>query len=370
MLTISHACLLLLTGAAAADAVDLPLSAANVHWGFFSKTLEPALTVDSGTEVKVEMATHHGCDDYDKMILGDAGMEEIYAWNGSDRLVSKRGATGGGDGVHILTGPIFVNDAEPGDLLKVEILDLQPRPNKDGKTYGSNAAAWWGYQARVPLVDGADFTAGSFSSTPGSNDEVVTIYEILGNYAVPSYQFEWPVMTDPMGEERDYIAYPGTCVPHDAHGATTTVSSAVADMGWTKKASVIYHDDVFPAKIPINYHVGCIGLAPESHDFVDSIPPMPSGGNLDNKRIGVGTTMYCECFLNLPKCHRDNTDHGSCFLPVLFLFLALAIPIVLIKQTLLKSLVVCSVWEMPMPPKAIPNWMAPALKPRLPVHSS
>lgn len=35
-----------------------------------------------------------------------------------------------------------------------------------------------------------------------------------------------------------------------------------------------------------------MGLAPASHDFVDSIPPMPTGGNLDNKRIGVGTTMY------------------------------------------------------------------------------
>ena len=39
-------------------------------------------------------------------------------------------------------------------------------------------------------------------------------------------------------------------------------------------------------------HVGCMGLAPKSHDSVDSIPPMPTGGNLDNKRIGVGTTMY------------------------------------------------------------------------------
>ena len=46
---------------------DLPLSAANVHWGFFSKTLAPVLTIDSGAEVVVEMATHHGCDDYDKV---------------------------------------------------------------------------------------------------------------------------------------------------------------------------------------------------------------------------------------------------------------------------------------------------------------
>jgi hypothetical protein len=174
----------------------------------------------------------------------------------------------------------------------VEILDLQPRPNKDGKTYGSNAAAWWGFQARVPTTDGTTYKAGSFSDTPGNTDEVVTIYEIQGNYAVPAYQFEWPAFTDPNGVERDYIKYPGTCVPHDPHGDTTEVSSTVSDMGWTKGGTITYFDDVFPAKIPINYHIGCMGLAPESHDFVDSIPPMPSGGNLDNKRIGVGTTMY------------------------------------------------------------------------------
>jgi acetamidase/formamidase len=63
-------------------------------------------------------------------------------------------------------------------------------------------------------------------------------------------------------------------------------------MGWTKAAPITYFDDPYPAKIPINYHIGCMGLPPASHDFVDSIPPMVTGGNLDNKRIGVGTTMY------------------------------------------------------------------------------
>jgi acetamidase/formamidase len=55
-------------------------------------------------------------------------------------------------GVHVLTGPIFVEGAEPGDVLKVEILDLVPRVNPDGKTFGSNAAAWWGYHARANKV--------------------------------------------------------------------------------------------------------------------------------------------------------------------------------------------------------------------------
>ena len=149
------------------------------------------------------------------MVKGDSGMEDVYHWNGTFIGEGFRGATGGGDGVHILTGPVFIEGAEPGDLLKVEILDLMPRINPDGKAYGSNAAAWWGFQARVPLANGADFTAGNFTDTPDSNDEVVTIYEIVEDsgksYAVPSYQFEWPVITDPNGVTRNFIQYPGTC---------------------------------------------------------------------------------------------------------------------------------------------------------------
>lgn len=66
----------------------------------------------------------------------------------------------------------------------------------------------------------------------------------------------------------------------------------VSDNGWSKTEDIVYYDSPFPAKIPINYHIGCMGLPPASHDFVDSIPPMVTGGNLDNKRIGIGTTMY------------------------------------------------------------------------------
>jgi len=271
---------------------ELKLSPETVHWGFFSKNLPPVLNVTSGSEVVVEMATHHACDDYDAMILGDPGMESIYAWSQENIGEPVRGASGMGDGVHILTGPIYVEGAEPGDILQVEILDLAPRPNAEGRTFGSNAAAWWGFQARVDKADGTPFTAGSFTDTADSNDEIVTIYEVLESepgkgYAVPAYQFEWPVLTDPNGTVRDYIQYPGTCVPHDVHGDVVP-SGAVSEMGWTKAANITYYDDVFKAKIPINYHIGCMGLAPESHDAVDSIPPMPTGGNLDNRRIGVG----------------------------------------------------------------------------------
>ena len=69
----------LVRGFASGPSIEvLPLSAENVHWGYFSKLEPPKLSVSSGTSVVVEMASHHGCDDYDKMIKGDPGMESVF----------------------------------------------------------------------------------------------------------------------------------------------------------------------------------------------------------------------------------------------------------------------------------------------------
>ena len=43
-------------------------------------------------------------------------------------------------GVHILTGPIYVEGALPGDMLEVRYLEMVPRCD-----YGSNLAAHWGH---------------------------------------------------------------------------------------------------------------------------------------------------------------------------------------------------------------------------------
>ena len=39
------------------------------------------MTISSGETVTVEMASHHACDDYDKMVLGDSGMENVFEWS-------------------------------------------------------------------------------------------------------------------------------------------------------------------------------------------------------------------------------------------------------------------------------------------------
>jgi hypothetical protein len=144
----------------------------------------PAITMISGKTISVEMLSHHvrahccaqqarthkhtadpkpSCvarcsrdeqagDFYEGMIAGDAGVTSVYSWSalsapGVTAATKMRGASGGGDGVHVLTGPIYVTDAAgtpaaPGDVIKVDVLSLKPRLNPAGKSYGINAAAW------------------------------------------------------------------------------------------------------------------------------------------------------------------------------------------------------------------------------------
>jgi acetamidase/formamidase len=135
----------------------LPANADTVHWGYFSKERAPQLYVHSGDLVTLETLTHHANDDAARMVQGDPGAESVFRWDADGKGVDRRGAgpidasalgrgAGEGFGVHILTGPIFVCGAEPGDVLEVKILDLAPRPSANpdyaGKTFGSNAAAW------------------------------------------------------------------------------------------------------------------------------------------------------------------------------------------------------------------------------------
>ena len=79
------------------------------------------------------------------MVKGDPGAESVFRWTSDGRKnVNRRGAgpmdasvcgrgAGEGFGVHLCTGPIFIDGAEPGDILELRILDVRPRPsaNKD-----------------------------------------------------------------------------------------------------------------------------------------------------------------------------------------------------------------------------------------------
>ena len=256
----------------------LPASAETVHWGYFSKLLKPQMEVESGDFVTIEALTHHANDDAERMIKGDPGAESVYYWTKDKKNVNRRGAgpmdasvfgrgAGEGFGVHICTGPVFVKGAEPGDVLEVRILDVAPRPcvNPEhvGKAFGSNAAAWWGYQYKDLL-------------TEPKPREVITIYELDAsgdkNWAKAVYNYQWVPQTDPFGVVHKIIDYPGVHVDH---------SKIKKNYGVLKNI-----------RVPIRPHFGVVALAPKEADMVNSIPPGYFGGNMDNWRIGKGATMY------------------------------------------------------------------------------
>src|SRR5207244_10204564 len=86
------------------------------HWGFFEAKLKPVLTIRSGDEVTVD--TVSGGPD----VLPDKSKFHIPPELFDIHAKSERMVPG-----HILTGPIAVEDAMPGDVLEVHILDLQLR---------------------------------------------------------------------------------------------------------------------------------------------------------------------------------------------------------------------------------------------------
>ena len=84
-----------------------------VQWGWLDPKETPKLTVNSGDTISIETMMHS----HDKVQPGIT-MEQV---------VELRKANPGG-GPHSVTGPIFVNGAEPGDVLEIRILRIEPKP--------------------------------------------------------------------------------------------------------------------------------------------------------------------------------------------------------------------------------------------------
>ncbi|HEV7995092.1 MAG TPA: acetamidase/formamidase family protein [Stellaceae bacterium] len=102
------------------------------HWGFFDAGLKPVLTVASGDTVTIDSVSG-GPDVLPPEAMQSGGRFDILP----DHLAIHQGLEPK-LGAHILTGPIAVEGAEPGDVLAIEILAIDPRQN-------------WGYTRIRPL---------------------------------------------------------------------------------------------------------------------------------------------------------------------------------------------------------------------------
>lgn len=201
-----------------------------VNWGFFDNSQDPVCRVESGDIVRIETVSHHAGDAPDYMM--DKGVREIY----DEIPVDDRGP-----GVHIVTGPVHIEGAEPGDVLECRILNLEPR-----LPYGSNLSANWGL-----LYDDYD------------EKEYVTIYEVDQDTHTAQAKFQYE------------------------HSGLYDTPGRIIDPASTDREPVL--EDV---RIPVRYHFGTAGVAPAERGKVDSVPPDIYGGNVDNRNFRVGTSMY------------------------------------------------------------------------------
>src|SRR5215471_8854029 len=95
----------------------LPATLETTQWGWLDPKEPPKLVVNSGDTVAVETMMH--------------SHNKIQPGTTMDEIIALRKANPGG-GPHSLTGPIYVNGAEPGDVMEIRILKIVP------KAFGTN----------------------------------------------------------------------------------------------------------------------------------------------------------------------------------------------------------------------------------------
>ncbi|MFS2007028.1 acetamidase/formamidase family protein [Duganella sp. CT11-25] len=206
-LTVLLPCLLLCHAAATAAEYNLPARPDTVAWGYYSGQSKPVLTVHSGDTVRMQSLST--CGTPERMIGNGVKPEDIPPYTAAIYNEVKDKGPGG----HILTGPVAIAEAEPGDVLEVQILKVD--------------------------LD-ASFACNGFS---------------LGKGFLP---MEYPY-------SRSKI------VPLDREKMIGHFGPGI--------------------EIPLRPFFGSMGVAPAGGK-IDSAPPFAHAGNMDNKELVAGTTLY------------------------------------------------------------------------------
>src|SRR5271168_2046098 len=88
-----------------------------VAWGYYSARAKPVLTVKSGDTVTIQTLSTCGAPERLKTLgVAEADIPPYVA-----DIYTKVPAAEKGPGGHILTGPVAIDGAEPGDVLEVRI---------------------------------------------------------------------------------------------------------------------------------------------------------------------------------------------------------------------------------------------------------
>jgi len=244
----------------------LPSLPDQVRWGYVPATgSEPVLRIRSGETVTVDTVSHEG-------ILEDQGRDPVayFGAHGVPRhqvltdaiaIAAEYDRTARNfdvDGPHVVTGPIHVDGAEPGDVLKVEMLSFLPRV-----PYGVVSSR----HGKGALARQAD----------GSAPVGITLAEVMP-----------PVATDgrPTGIPTDY-GNVSVFTPIESRRGV-----AVGTMPGGGGRTI---------RFPLNPFIGITGVAfaaaaSLTDPALNSIPPTLGGGNIDIKPLAPGSTFYLPVF--------------------------------------------------------------------------
>ena len=97
---------------------ELKLLPQNVHWGYYDARVKPALRIASSDTVRVETLLARGME---RLRLAGVKDDEIpQSIKDVEAAITERGP-----GAHPLTGPIYIEGAEPGDSLEVHIQAIE-----------------------------------------------------------------------------------------------------------------------------------------------------------------------------------------------------------------------------------------------------
>jgi formamidase len=192
--------------------------------------IPPVVAVDSGEELVLE--TRCASDSQIKMGMTVEDLESL------DTKVA-----------HPLTGPVFVNGAQPGDLLEVEYLDIQPQP------YG-----WTRFRSR------AGFLRDLFP------EPYLVHWTIEGGWATSA---ELPGVRLPNGS---FMGTAGIAPSHEQLRAWTEREAELASRGGF--ALPPDPEDAVPAKGPI------------AEQGLRTLPPRENCGNVDAKQLTTGSKLY------------------------------------------------------------------------------
>jgi formamidase len=183
-------------------------------------------------------------------------------------------------GVHVLSGPISVAGAEPGDLLIVDILDVGPIPQEDS---GPLAGQGWGYTGVFATRNGGGFLTEQFP------DAYKVIWDFTGQTATSRH-------------------VPGVSFTGIVHpGLMGTAPSAELLRKWNAREGALIATDpdrVPPLALPPLPDSAILGsLRGDDFDRVAAeaartAPPRENGGNQDIKNLTKGSRIFYPVFVD------------------------------------------------------------------------